>query len=176
MQQHPAKTMEKTRILTALQIQQKIERIAHQLYEDHSEEKELIFVGVEQRGAALARRIAALMGKISDISIRYYSIELDKDHPLDAPVVFDVEVEDVEGRTVVLVDDVLNSGRTLMYAVRHILQAEVKSLATVVLVDRRHRRYPIRADYAGLTLSTTLQEHIAVELNDDPTQDAVYLT
>ena len=80
---------------------------------------------------------------------------------------------DLDGRVVILVDDVLMSGRTLMYAAAHLVGSPLKRLTTVVLVDRLHRTFPIRADIVGLTLSTTLQEHISVELGKE---DVVYLT
>ena len=165
-----------TLILDALQVQQKINRFAHQLLEENHLEPELIIVGISKRGYELASRINEALAQIAPFTVRLLEITLDKDHPLDGEVVFDITVEEVEGRAVVLVDDVLNSGRTLIYAASHILQAEVKKLTTVVLVDRRHRRYPVRADHVGLTLSTTLQEHITVELYPDRTRDRVFLS
>jgi len=99
-------------------------------------------------------------------------LKLDKDRPLEEPVVLSVELDTLKGRTVLLVDDVLMSGRTLMYAAAHLVSVPLKQLTTVVLVDRRHRTFPIRADIVGLTLSTTLREHISVELGR---RDAVYL-
>jgi pyrimidine operon attenuation protein/uracil phosphoribosyltransferase len=97
---------------------------------------------------------------------------LDKDKPLEAPVKLSLELDALRDRTVVLVDDVLMSGRTLMHAAAHLVSVPLKRLTTVVLVDRRHRSYPIRADIVGLTLSTTTQEHISVELGR---KDTVYI-
>lgn len=166
---------ERTIVLDALQISQKIQRIAHQIHEHNFDQKEVILVGIANRGFVLAERIMDILKTIAPFEVRLLKITLDKDHPLEGEVTFDVTVEEVEGRSVVLIDDVLNSGRTLIYAARHILKAEVRKLTTVVLVDRLHRRYPIRADFVGLTLSTTMQEHISVELTDDTSQDKVFL-
>ncbi|NNK80189.1 MAG: phosphoribosyltransferase, partial [Flavobacteriales bacterium] len=96
----------------------------------------------------------------------------DKGSPLDRPVKLSVSTESLNKNVVILIDDVLNSGKTMMHAVRSILEAKVKSISTVVLVDRIHRRFPIRADIVGMTLSTTLQERVELELGK---KDYAYL-
>ena len=75
--------------------------------------------------------------------------------------------EQAEGKTIILVDDVLNTGRALVFATRYLLGFDVKGMQTVTLIDRRHRNFPIRADYVGLTLATTMQEHILVEFGNE---------
>lgn len=158
-------------ILDSKQIAQKIARMAHHIYEIHYKEKNIIIVGVRDRGFEVARRIADQLRSISELEVELYSISLDKDKPQNE-VNFEGDVKNLKGNVVVLVDDVLNSGRTLIYAAKYLLDAYPRILATATLVDRIHRRFPIRADYVGLTLSTNLREHIAVELGK---KDAVYL-
>lgn len=166
-------TANKALVLNHKQIEQKINRIAHELHENNFEEKELIILGIENRGALVAERLAKLLKDITDIKISLGSIKIDKDAPLDKEIACSISAEDAQGKTVILVDDVLNTGKALIFAARFVLGMDVKRLQTVTLVDRRHRSYPIRADYVGLTLATTLQEHISVEFGE---QDAVYLT
>lgn len=163
---------ERTLVLDHEHVQRKLRRIAHQLHEEHHTEKEIVLVGIAPRGATLAKRLATLLEGIAPLKIRLVELKLDKDHPLERPVQVSVESKELKGRAVVLVDDVLMSGRTLMHAASHLVQAPIKRLTTVVLVDRRHRLFPIRADIVGLTLSTTLQEHISVEFGR---KDAVHL-
>ena len=155
---------ERTIVLDHERVQRKLERIAHQLHEENHEEQGIILVGIAPRGLALAKRLQARLKEISALDVDLVTLQLDKDKPLEAPVKLSLELDALRDRTVVLVDDVLMSGRTLMHAAAHLVTVPLKRLTTVVLVDRRHRSYPIRADIVGLTLSTTTQEHISVEL------------
>jgi pyrimidine operon attenuation protein / uracil phosphoribosyltransferase len=164
---------ERTPILDHESVQRKLRRIAHQLHEENCEEKRITLVGIAPRGYTLAKRLAELLLEISDLKVDLVEMKLDKDAPLEKPLKLSIDVQELRDRTVVLVDDVLMSGRTLMHTASYLVQVPLKKLTTVVLVDRRHRTYPIRADIVGLTLSTTLQEHISVELGR---KDVVYLT
>jgi pyrimidine operon attenuation protein / uracil phosphoribosyltransferase len=163
----------KTIVLDHERVQRKLRRIAHQLHEEHFEEQGIVLVGVAPRGQLLAERLSIILEKISDLKVELVQLTLDKDAPLKRPVELSIDPEELKDRVVILVDDVLMSGRTLMYAAAFLVQASPARLSTVVLVDRLHRTFPIRADIVGLTLSTTLQEHISVELGK---QDVVYLT
>jgi len=164
---------EKSLILDARQIAQKLMRIAHEIHENNYKEKELILVGITGRGSEVAERLGKLLSSISDIPVSVQHIELNKEKPLSGDISYTGELRSLKGKSVILVDDVLNSGRTLIYAAKHLLDAEPKNLATATLVDRFHRKFPIRADYVGLTLSTNLKEHIAVEM--DKGKESVYL-
>ncbi len=164
---------EKITVLDHDRVQRKLERIAHQLYEENFEEKGIVLIGIAERGPLLVKRLAKRLEEISPLEVTTAVIELDKDAPLERPVGLSIDAKLLRGKVVVLVDDVLMSGRTLMHAAAHLVQAPLKKLVTVVLVDRMHRTFPIRADIVGLTLSTTLQEHISVELGR---KDAVYLS
>jgi len=163
----------KTLIMSHSEIEQKINRIAYELYETYINEKELYIAGIFPQGYTLAERLVKVLKKISPLKIHLVKLELHKDLPLDHPVKISTTLEELDGKCLVLVDDVLNSGKTLIYSARHILAAKLKKMSTVCLVDRMHRRYPIRADFVGLTLSTTLQEHIEVEFSEG--NDKVYL-
>ena len=162
----------KTLVLDQKSISQKIRRIAYQIYEFNYSEEEIIFVAIEKQGVILAERIKPILEEISNIKVTLLKLKVNKKEPMQKPVLSD-SGEVLIGKSVVLIDDVLNSGRTLIYGARHILEYAVKNLTTVVLVDRLHRKFPIKADFVGLTLSTTMQDHIAVTFNQG--KDAVYL-
>lgn len=163
---------DRTLVLDHVSILQKIRRIAYQIYEFNYSEKEIIFVAIEKQGVILAERIKPVLEDISGIKVTLISLKINKKSPLSNPIL-NGSGEILEGKSVILIDDVLNSGRTLIYGARHILEYAVKNLTTVVLVDRLHRKFPIKADFVGLTLSTTIQDHIAVIFSDG--NDAVYL-
>ena len=163
----------KITVLDHDRVQRKLERIAHQLHEENFEEKGIMLIGVADRGALLTERLAKRLGEISDLSISTATIKLDKDEPLEKPIALSIDQKELKDQVVVLVDDVLMSGRTLMHAASYLVQSPLKKLVTVVLVDRLHRTFPIRANIVGLTLSTTMREHISVELGR---KDGVYLS
>jgi len=164
---------ERTLVLDHDRVQRKLQRIVHQLHEENWEEKGIVVVGIAPRGVQLAERLSDQLRAISELKIELVELKLDKDDPLTGPATLNTDLKDLKDRVVVLVDDVLMSGRTLMHAAAHLVRVPLKKLTTVVLVDRRHRTYPIRADIVGLTLSTTVQEHISVELGK---KDAVFLS
>ena len=154
----------KTKILDIKEINQKLKRLAWQVYEKNSSEKEIIVVGISERGLILAKELASLIQQISKIKTQIAHLELDKDNPYNKKVVLNLVEKEYTDKVVILVDDVLNSGKTLMYAAKHFLTTPLVKLAIMVLVDRNHNRYPIKADYVGLSLATTLQEYINVKL------------
>ena len=155
-----------TLVLDSKQIEQKISRIAWQIYEDNSGEKEIILAGILSSGYTVAEKIAAALEKISPLKIQLVTIKINKHSHHDEEVKISIDQSALKGKIVIVVDDVLNSGKTMMYALRPFLSSDLKKLRTVVLVDRNHKRYPISADFAGLSLATTLKEHVSVVLND----------
>ena len=162
-----------TLVLDSNQIEQKISRIAWQIYEDNSGEKEIILAGILSSGYIVAEKIAAALKKISPLSVQIISIKIDKHSHHEEEVKISLDHPALKDKIVIVVDDVLNSGKTMMYALRPFLSADLKKLRTVVLVDRNHKRYPVSADFAGLSLATTLKEHVSVVLNDG--SSGVYL-
>ena len=154
----------KSKILNIQQINQKLKRLAWQVYEKNSAEKEIIVVGISERGLILAKQLISYIQEISDIKTKISYLELDKDNPYNKEVSLNLKEMEYANKVVILVDDVLNSGKTLMYAAKHFLTTRLVSLSILVLVDRNHNRFPIKADYIGLSLATTLQEYINVNL------------
>ncbi len=157
--------MNKTLILNSKQIAQKINRIAYEIYENNYAEKEIIIAGIGGNGFFLAKRIVDALQNISPLKIKLIEIIIDKKNPLSKEIKIELSDEELKNKVIVLVDDVLNSGKTLIFGAKPFLSTPVKRLTTAVLVDRGHNRYPIKADFVGLSLSTTLQEHITVEIN-----------
>lgn len=165
----------KTLILNGNQINQKINRIAYQIYESNSDEKKIIIAGIMPNGYVLARQIAKALETISPLKIQLVELNIDKENPYNQLTDKSIKGIDFKNNVVVLVDDVLNSGKTLVFGVKCFLNAPIKRLRTAVLIDRNHSRYPIKADYVGLSLSTTLQEHVSVEIGKKGKEAAVYL-
>ncbi len=166
---------EKVKILNTLQIDQKLNRLAFEIYENNFSEKELLIVGIDGNGYKVAQHLCERLKNISKTNIKLGKIKLDKDKPWEGEPLVDFGEKDFVNKTVILVDDVLNSGKTLMYAVKLFLDKPVKKINTAVLVDRSHTRFPVKADFVGLTLSTTLQEHIEADFSKNK-KEAVYLS
>jgi len=164
----------KVKILDTTQIRQKLNRLAYQVYENNFDEKSLLIVGIEGNGYKVAANLAGKLKEISDIKIQLGKIKINKDKPWEDEPSIDFSEKDFVNKTAILVDDVLNSGKTLIYAVKLFLDKPVKKLSTVILVDRSHTRFPVKADYVGLTLSTTMQEHIEADFSKKG-NEAVYL-
>ena len=155
-------TAEKNIILTSQQIQQKTKRVAYQILESNSKEKEIILAGIASNGFLFAKKIEKELSNISDISITMCEVIIDKKKPLN-PINTSITSDEYKNKSLVLVDDVLNSGATLIYGIKHFLDVPLKRFKTAVLVNRNHKKYPVKADFKGISLSTTLQEHVAVE-------------
>lgn len=160
-------------ILTHQQIQHKIERIAYQIYEANVSEKEIVLAGIEGGGLLFAKKIMSVLKKITKADIILCKVIMDKKNPLKSGVSTTLSENDYANKSVVLVDDVLNSGTTLIYGVHHFLKTPLKQLKTAVLVNRNHKKYPVKADFKGISLSTSLQEHVNVLF--EPKKNRVYL-
>lgn len=159
------------KILDARAIGRKIVRLAFEILEDHYHESEIVIAGIgaDDEGYALAERLATELRRITDKPVHLTSIHLDKEHPTSKPIETGLTRELVDGKPVVIVDDVANSGRTLLYAVKPLLDMRPSAIRVAVMVDRKHKRWPVSPDYVGTSLSTTLHEHIDVVLQgDDP--------
>ncbi len=162
-------------ILDKKQIQQKINRIAYQILEDNLEEKEIVLAGIWDRGYKLAVRLKAVLAEISDLKLILLRVDLEKTNSkLIAST--DLEQDEWKGKVIILVDDVLNSGKTLAYGLGVFLNTPHKKIRTVVLVDRSHKIFPIATDFVGLQMSTVLKEHVDVVLDVEGEADCVYLS
>ena len=154
-------------ILTRQEIRQKIKRIAFEIYEKNFEEQALYLAGIHENGYQLAELLAAELRQISPLTIYLMGITLDKVHPLNQPIVLEPSNLNLEKQVVILVDDVLNSGKTMAYSLQLFLKAEVKKIETATLINRNNTLYPITVTYTGLSLATTLLEHIRVVLTEE---------
>ncbi len=156
-------TLQENTILTHQEIKHKIRRIAYQIYECNVNEKEIILAGIESNGYILAKQLKLALTKISNISPLLCKVSIDKKNPRN-PITTSISENDYKNKSVVLIDDVLNSGTTLVYGVKHFLEVPLKQFKTAVLVNRNHKKYPIKADFKGISLSTSLNEHVNVVL------------
>lgn len=154
--------MDKKKILTNSQIKRKIKRISLQIIESNVEEKEVVLAGIEQNGFLIAKELNKMITELSNLNIKLCSLKIDKKNPLNN-ISTSLNSYEYKNKSIVVVDDVLNSGSTLMYAVKHFLDTELRQLKTAVLVDRNHKKFPIKADFKGVSLSTSIQNHVQVQ-------------
>lgn len=153
------------KILSHQEIQHKIRRIAYQIFEANVDESEIIIAGIEGGGLNFAKKIQQNLNKITAAQIKLCKVKINKTNPLSSTIETSIAPTEYENKSVVLVDDVLNSGTTLIYGVHHFLKTPLKQLKTAVLVNRNHKKYPVKADYKGISLSTSLNEHVKVDLS-----------
>ena len=148
-------------ILDQKQIDHKIRRIAYQIYENNVSEKEVIIAGIFENGFIFAKKIKNVIEKISPIKVVMCKVMIDKKNPI-LPITTSLETEAYKNKSLILVDDVLHSGTTLIYGIKHFLQVPLKQFNTAVLVDRNHKKYPVKADFKGISLSTSINENVSV--------------
>ncbi len=160
-------------ILTQQQIQQITKRIAYQIYETFVDETEIVIAGIANSGYTFAQKISDEVSKISDIKVVLGKVEVNKQNPLQE-IKTDLTKADYENKAIVLVDDVMNSGATLVYGVKYFLEVPLKKFKTAVLIDRSHKKYPVKADFKGISLSTSSLEHIQVVFNEN--EEYAYLS
>jgi pyrimidine operon attenuation protein/uracil phosphoribosyltransferase len=156
----------KNYILTQQVAEKKLRRMAYEILENNSDEQQLILAGIRESGSVIARNIQRHLQEITGgrLSTRLITISLDKKKPgavslSDSP--------DFEDQVIIVIDDVANSGRTLLYAMKPFLDYHPRKIESLVLVERTHKVFPVQPDYTGLSLSTTLQEHINVEVEGE---------
>jgi len=163
---------EKTLILDERQVQQKIKRMAFEIYEHNFNEKNIVVAGIEGQGYILAKLLTKQVQQISPLEVMLVKVNLDKLAPAQSEVTLDCEVKSLKKKCIVLVDDVLNTGRTFAYGMKPFLDIEVKKIETAVLVNRSHTLFPIYPQYTGYALTTTIKDHVEVNLVKET---AVYL-
>lgn len=151
-------------ILNNEQIQHKIRRISYQILEANADESELVLAGIVGNGFLLAQRIKDILNSISTLQVILCEVKIDKRNPLDK-ITTSIDSEAYKNKALVLVDDVLDSGTTLMYGIKHFLEVPLKRFKTGVLVNRNHKKYPVKADFKGISLSTTIKDNITVEFD-----------
>ena len=163
--------MARNYILDEGTVARKLQRIAYEIVENNLDEQELILAGVKENGSTIARNIQQLLQQISPIKTELIEISLDKKTPGEIRL---SKSMDFNNKVIVVVDDVANSGKTMLYAIKPFLAYLPKKVQTLALVERTHKKYPVNTDYVGLSVATTLQEHIFVEV-DGNTVTGAYL-
>jgi len=153
-------------ILTHQEVEHKINRIAYQIYETFVNEEEVVIAGIASNGFLFAEKIAAALSSISTLKVSICEVKVNKQNPQEQ-IQTSLTPDEYKNKGLVLVDDVLNSGTTLIYAVRHFLDVPLKKFKTAVLVDRNHKKYPVKADFKGISLSSSLLEHVQVVFNSE---------
>jgi pyrimidine operon attenuation protein / uracil phosphoribosyltransferase len=142
----------------------KMQRMAYEILENNIDEKKIVLAGIREHGSIVAKNIQKILSEISSIKTELISISLDKRQPKEVTLSKKLDFSD---QVIIIIDDVANSGKTLLYAVKPFLDFQPKKIQILVLVERSHNNFPVRPDYVGLSISTTLQEHIFVEVNGE---------
>lgn len=156
--------MNKNIILSNQEIEHIIKRIAFQIYETFVDEDEIVIAGIASNGFVFAQKIADSLKSISPLKVSLCEVKINKQNP-QSPINTSLSKEEYTNKGLILVDDVLNSGTTLIYAVRHFLDVPLKKFKTAVLVDRNHKKYPVKADFKGISLSTSSLDNVQVEFD-----------
>jgi pyrimidine operon attenuation protein/uracil phosphoribosyltransferase len=152
------------KILDRTQIQQKIKRLAIEILENNFEEKSIILAGINNRGTAFARLLYDELKNITAIRLELFTIRLNPAAPLADPISINTPIDSLKNKSIIIIDDVANTGRTIFYACKPILDIIPKKLEVAVLVDRKHKTFPILPKYVGLSLATTLKEDIDLRI------------
>jgi pyrimidine operon attenuation protein/uracil phosphoribosyltransferase len=153
--------MEKNYILSPEVAAKKLKRMAFEILENNFGETSFILAGIRESGTVIAETIQRLLTEIAGLQTELITVSLDKKNPTTVEISRPL---DFKNKVVILIDDVSNSGRTLMYAIRPFLDTAPKKIQTLVLVERSHNAFPVKPDYVGLSVATTIQEHIYVEV------------
>lgn len=164
--------MSQNTILNHQEIEHKIKRIAYQIYETFADEEAIVLAGIASNGFVLAQKIGVVLQDISGKQVTLCEVRIDKSNPFN-DITTSIASEMYQDKGIVLVDDVLNSGTTLIYGVKHFLNVPLKKFKTAVLVDRNHKKFPVKADFKGISLSTSSKEHVHVVFETD--NDHAYL-
>lgn len=154
------------KILEHRDIKQKIKRLAIQILENNYGEKEIVLAGINNNGTAFAKMLETELKDITDIPVILTRIKLNPANPVGNPVELALSPAELEGKSIIIVDDVANTGRTIFYAFRPLMDFLPKKIEVAVLVDRKHKSFPILVDYLGISLATTLRENIEVDISD----------
>lgn len=156
----------RTIILNHTEIERKMQRMAWEIYENNHLAAQLVLIGIDGNGNHIARTIGKIISEISKIDVHYGHITIDKPKGFDSEVVLDCETN-LNNKTVIMVDDVLNSGKTMLASMLPIIEQKPSKIQTAVLANRNHKAFPVKADIVGISLATTLQEHIWFEIGPD---------
>ncbi len=154
------------KVLDEKQIRQKIRRLTVEILERNLNEPEIILAGINNNGVEMAHLLLQELVGRTDSNITLTRLRLNPAAPTLHPIVLEMPIEQVAGKVVIIVDDVANTGRTVYYALKPLLDVLPKKVEVAVLVDRKHKLFPIQTDYVGLSLATTLKETIEVKIKN----------
>lgn len=149
-------------ILNSEEIHQKLVRIAHQIIENTYDIDKFYLGGIAGNGFLMAKELSELIKSSSNQEVIVFEIKVNKEKPWSEEINLSIDESELTGGYILLCDDVLNSGKTMQYALIPFLQRPTLAIKTVAMVDRKHRRYPIKADFVGLSLSTTLKDKVEI--------------
>jgi pyrimidine operon attenuation protein/uracil phosphoribosyltransferase len=153
-------------ILNKKETLQKIKRIAYEIYERNYQEKEIVIAGIYDKGFFFGELLVKELQQICDLKITLVKITLDKSAKAQSEIKLDTDINSLKDKVVVVTDDVLNTGRTLVYSLQPFLTISLKKLQTAVIVNRSHNNFPVTPDYIGYSIATTLKEHIDVVFDE----------
>lgn len=159
--------LEKNLVLNKKQLDQKIQRIAFEIYENNLDETQLLLAGVSDNGYILAGKIGKELGAISNFTIDVVKISINKEAPFTEAIKINYPEEQLNDRAVILIDDVLNTGKTAAFALKAFLNTNTKKIELGVMVNRSHKLFPIYPKYTGYELATTFNDHVEVKLGAD---------
>lgn len=162
------------KLLDNVAVKQKIQRISYQIAENNYQHDEIILAGINNSGYNLAKLFEKHLKKIIDTKISVNRIRLNPAKPTENPITIDNPLNDLRNKVIIIVDDVANTGRTIFYAFRPFVEILPYKIEVAVLVDRKHKHFPIQVDYVGMSLATTMKDNIRVELSDTDNME-VYL-
>lgn len=154
------------KILDETQIKQKIKRLAIEILEHNYNANEIVLAGINRNGVHFAKLLFDALHEISDIPISQCQISLNPADPLSMPVQISKPPEELNNQRIIVIDDVANTGRTIFYALQPLMSILPQKVEVAVLIDRKHKSFPIEVDYVGLSLATTLKENIDVRIRD----------
>ncbi len=154
------------KILDHRQIQQKIKRLAYQIHENNYAQKEITLAGINNNGMVFARMIRDELQNISSSLLILTQLQINPANPVSGEITIERPINELKKGVVIIVDDVANTGRTIFYAFKPLMDILPKKIEIAVLVDRKHKSFPVKVDYVGLSLYTTLQEDISVKIRD----------
>ena len=161
-------------ILDTKQINQKIKRLSFEIMENHYAEKEIYLAGINNNGFDFAKLLKSQLGKISEIDFKLCRLNINPAQPTQHDISLSIDENDLKNKVIIVIDDVANTGRTIFYAFKPLLNVIPKKIEVAVLVDRKHKSYPVEVNYMGLSLATTLKENIRVSIQK-ASERAVYL-
>lgn len=167
--------MTKNLIIDQESIHFKLKRMAYEILENHYAEKEIHLIGIVNGGLYLAKELKKQIQSIQNIKVIVHELAIDKKNPHDTPIHLSANAADLEDKVIILVDDVINTGKITFHAFKPLLSIRAKVIQIAVLVDRRHKKYPVYSDYVGNKLTTTIQEYISVTFEEE-VATGVYLS